>query len=664
VFNQIQLRAKELRAATRSRKARIALSASLVAIVLLLASCGSSNNLTLQNPTAPASSSPTIAFNPAPAKTISLAATATFTAVVSNDPTNAGVDWVLLCQSGTNCGTLAPLHTASAKPSTYTPPSSISGNSQTITVEAFATANHNANVNTALTLTAFASNLKGTYVFATQGEDAVSLGPYQIAGVIVLDGNGNVTSGEQTFADALLSVSDTITGGSYYIGPDGRGTLTINTADQNIGQLGIENLGLVFLSSSQALIQTLDNPNLSQFSNELSTGTLQLQTSTAAPTKGYAFQVNGGDISTNSLAMGGILNIDSTNAISGNGSVIDEVDAATGLTPSVTPTGTLTNPDSFGKVQFSLTASFASTLQFTGYIVNSQRIQLIESDINGSGGGFGATAGIAIGQGATTGTFTSNSALSGNYVLDIFGEDYDEVPLSLASDGQFTADGAGNLTNGYDDEVLSQAGVVISDSFTGIYAVDPSGTGRVDTESSITFTVNGPGPELIFYLTGNGNPPLVLDADINPDSIADGSIGSGFVFPQSAPPFSFNGKFGTTYIQTGQSLENSATGQITANGSAGTLSGVVDTNVGFELTIVPNPDTTLTGTFGAIPTTGRFTGTLTNTFFPAATTEVIAVAYYPVSPSQILFIETDFLNSQVLTFGYFASRTVVCPTCQ
>ena len=146
-------------------------------------------------------------------QTISLNAATTITAVVNDDSSNAGVDWSLLCQTGSNCGTLSPLHTASGAAASYAPPPVISGNSQTFAIEAFATADHNTNVVTSITVTGFAGNLKGTYVFETLGSDAN--GPFQLAGAIVLDGNGRIISGEQTHSDYLLTVSDPITGGSY-----------------------------------------------------------------------------------------------------------------------------------------------------------------------------------------------------------------------------------------------------------------------------------------------------------------------------------------------------------------------------------------------------------------------------------------------------------------
>jgi len=637
------------------REKRLGLVILLAAAVWLNA-CGGSNNLSLQNPAAPSTAAISISFNPAPAQTVSLAGTVPLKAVVTNDSSSAGVDWALLCTGGSNCGTLQPLHTASGSATTYSPPAVISGNSMSLTIEAFATADHSSNAVTALTVTAFGSSLKGNYVFATRGEDANGI--FQLAGVVVLDGNGKVTSGEQTHNDPLMSRFDAITGGSYYVGADGRGTLTLTTADSNIGQQGMENFSLVVLSNSKALMATLDNPNLTQ-SIEVSEGTLDLQAATSAPAGGYAFTMNGVDIATSPMAMGGIMNIDSPNNISGAGSVADQ-DDATNVTENATLSGALTSPDKFGMLIFNLTTGFAPTLQFTGYIVDTSHIKLIESDNAGSGSGFGTTAGIAIGQGSATGTFLTNSSFAGNYVFDIGGEDPSGIPGSLASYGQFSADTAGDLNTGYSDESLTVFQVAISDSFTGSYILDPSGDGRID--SNTTFSKSGAGPELIFYLTGNGNPPLVLDAEDNGNSLAFGSIGTGAAHPQAAPPFSFNGKYGTESLESSGAFFDTNTGQITANGDSETLSGVVDTTFSFT----PDPDTPLAGTFGSIPNTGRFTGSLTNGLFltQANSTNSIPVALYPVSSNLLFFIETDLLLSGESTFGYFTIRTPVCSICQ
>lgn len=631
-----------------------------LATTIILSGCGGPST-NVQNPPPPPLTSVSIAFQPSPPVSISIGSSTQITAVVNNDTTTAGVDWTLLCPVGANCGKLSPLHTASGGSVTYTPPSLISGNSQTFTIEGFATADHSKNVVAPITVTGFASILEGTYVFATQGEDLNSA--FQLAGVIVLDGNGKVTSGEQTHSDYLSSVSDPITGGSYFIGPDGRGRLTINTADQNIGQAGIENLSLVVLDNTRAFIQTFDDTSLPTLSAEASSGTLELQTSTAAPTGGYAFVVGGVDVTSVPLSVGGVLNVDSPNTISGNGSVADENEISTGLSSANTISGTLTSPDSLGAVKFSLTAGFAPSLKFTGYIVDATHIKLIEADIDGTGAGFGSTAGVAVAQGSATGTFTNNSAFAGTYVFNILGQDPSLVPSSLASLGQFTADASGNLSNGFNDEVLAGISVlkgtpfVVSDSFTGTYTLDFNGTGRVD--STITYTNSGAGPELIFYLTGNGNPPLVLDADST--SLGSGiSVGTGSAHPQGTSPFLFNGPLAVTFVQSnGSTYENDATGQVTVNGNSDTLMGIIDTN----LSTTPSPNTALSGTFAA-PTTGRFTGTLTNAFFTTPNT-TISVAFYPVDANNVFFIETDFSASATSTLGYFAAKTPLCsmPAC-
>ena len=636
----------------RALATRIRIFSLLLAPVLaLLNGCGGGSTNNVQNPPPTESSTVSIAFQPAPPSSVVLNSSVPLTAVVTNDPAQAGVDWSLLCTGNSGCGVLSPLHTASGAPATYTPPSTIPGNNQTFTIEAFATADHTKNLVTPMTVTGFASALKGTYVFQTQGVDAN--GVFQLAGVIVLDGNGNITSGEQTHSDIAASVSDPISGGAYYIGPDGRGTITINTADASIGQQGVENLSLVFLSSSQALIATLDNPNLPG-SNETSSGILELQTSTMAPTGGYAFSVSGIDISLQPMAMGGVLNIDSPKTISGSGSVADQDDAGS-VTPGAGISGTVSDPDSLGRITFNLTADFAPTpVQFTGYMIDATHIKLIESDNNSSGSPFGCTAGLAIGQGTATGTFKKNTSFAGKYVFEILGQDLTGFPTSLASAGQFTADSSGNLKAAFNDEFLAGFDVEIADAFTGTYTLDHTGTGRVD--SSVNYNVNGPGPELIFYLIGNGNPALVLDADVN-----IGSLGAGVAYPQAAAPFSFSGKYGLYFTQSTFGLENDATAQITVDGNARTLSGVVDTN----LFLSPQPNTPLTGIFNAIANSGRTRGALTNTFFPspASSPDTLAVRYYFIDSEHGFFIESDSVSSGDLTLGYFAARSTVCPTC-
>jgi hypothetical protein len=635
------------------------------AMLSVLAGCGGGGNtFNVQNPPPPPNTTVAIAFQSAPPASIGINTTATLSAAVNNDPSNAGVDWSLTCKVAGNCGTLSTLHTASGAPVTYTPPASFAGNSEPVNIVAYATADHSQNVVAPLTVSAFGGNLKGTFVLQAQGIDT-SLLAYQFAGVIVLDGNGGITSGEQTvnFFDQnvglVITKIDPITGGEYFLGSDGRGTITINTNDQDVGQTGVETFSFVSLSASQALIAQTDF-------NESATGTMDLQTSTAAPTGGYAFVVSGTDLATASpVAFGGVFNIDSPNTISGAGSVTDQNLAGT-LTAKQSLSGTLSAPDSFGAVTLNLTVpgfTNANVFQFTGYIVDATHIKLIESD-NTQGSGSGSTGGLAIGQGSATGTFADNSSFSGTYVYGLLGADLTGfTPSTMTSVGLFTSDGNGGLATGFTDTFLQQngnqgfAGSQISATFNGTYAVDTEGTGRVRAQLS-HFTPHptpGTSPVLFLYLTGNGNPPLVL-VGVDPNY---SSVGAGLAYPQSAAPFTFSGDYGLSFTQQNGS-ENDGTGVLTANSSANTQSGVADANSAFN----PTSNNPITGTFGTPDSNGRFSGTFASPIFDFSP---FAAEYYAIDSNRGFFIETDLVNSTapsaVVSFGYYAARTPVCPGC-
>ncbi|MGH9499524.1 MAG: hypothetical protein ACRD3L_10320 [Terriglobales bacterium] len=606
------------------------------------------------------------------------------------------MDWSLTCAAGVTCGSLASPHTASGQPQVYTPPSTLSSNSQSVTIAAFATADHTKNTVTALNISAFGNVLKGTYVVETQGSDIVG-NPYHRAGVIVLDGNGGVTGGEQTvnFVDLntnlFSSVNDAVTGGSYFVGADGRGTLTVNTKDPNIGQQGIQTFSFVVLSNSRALVTKLDNGNLSGSSGETSVGTLDLQNSQArdiVPAKGYAFVANGTDTNGFGMALGGVFNVDSPQTISGAGSAVDQINAdlfGPGVvTPSASVSGSVSTPDSFGVFRIALSTDFGA-VHLTAYpLGNGTHLKLIETD-----GAIGSTVGDAFSQGSATGSFTTLSTFTGNYVFGIFGRDFNNGgPASLDAAGLFSTAGGGSLTNGYVDESQLGLPLQISDGFQAVYAVgkgsdpnsktDPEGIGRFYIPLSnntgfpnFTFSTssNGTGPAWVFYLTGNGGPALMLDADVEPSFASGlffgGGVGTGISYPLVAGT-SFSGPYGTTFAQNINFSESDAVGEIGAKGGA--LSGVLDINSAFGP--VATNDNSLSGSYQNSPIGNRLTGTLTDAFFMTnQSTTSLSMAFYPVDSTQGFFVENDLADgmgntiSGDLTFGYYVTRTPVCQGC-
>ena len=649
------------------------LSLFLAAITLVIAGCGGGSTLNVENSPAPESTKVSIAFQTTPAETIEIGQSLDVAAVVSNDDSKSGVDWTVSCQQGSDCGSLSSFHTSSGQPTTYTPPSTISGDTEGVNIVAFATADHAQNAAASITVKTVKAppgKLKGQYVLQAQGVDFVSLLPYQFAGVVVLDGNGVVTSGEQTVniydqnVGSLLSKSDPITGGSYLIGPDGRGTLTLNTDDPQVGLGGTETFSFVVLSNSEALIAQTDG-------TAATSGTMDLQTSVAPLTGGYAFVMNGTDVGTFlPTAFGGVFNVDSPNTISGNGSLADQNLNGT-VTLQQPLSGTVSNPDPFGAVTIDLNIDFAFVpVQFIGFIVDATHIKLIETD-NASGAGFGSTGGLAIGQGSATGTFT-NAALSGTYVFGVPGVDLTEnfigtAPATFTSVGVFTADGGGNLQDGFTDTFLQAnciqeacfangtPGAQISGGFTGTYTVDTSGAVQANFNSFSPAPTPDYSPSFVFYLTGNGTPALVLDLGdtlINNDTGFPSypSVGAGIAYPQSADSLTFSGEYGLSLTQQNFG-EIDATGQMTADAASNTLSGVIDTSSGAFNAL-------LNGSFAALGPDGRFSGTLGGDAFPVPfTTE-----FYAIDSGHGFFVESDLHdpnNPGVVALGYYAVRTAV-----
>ncbi len=688
------------------------------AVMALLAGCGSNNTFSPPNPPPPPPSTLSISITTVPAAPASgqpvpvpINGTVTLTATVTNDPTNAGVDWSLLptsCQANTApCGTLSAPHTPSATPVIYTPPASFPNNNLNVVVVAYATADQSHNALSQIDVSAFGSNLSGTYILEAQGSDS-TFNPYQFAGLVVLDGNGNITAGQQTvnFFDqtvgAQVSDTNTITGGSYFLGPDGRGTITINPANSDIGP---ESFSFVFLSSSQALIAALPTSALTISGS----GTMDLQDpkyqATPPPTLppgSYAFVTNG-TTGTAPQAFGGILDIDSSDDVVQSGSVMDQYIAINGTgTPPVAgntkPSGSVSNPSSFGGViTLALNVPTFSnsnpTPAFTGYIVDDNHIKLIEND------GTSSTVGLAIAQGSDTGTF-SDASFSGTYAFGVTGADLDNInippaPTTLASAGLFTADGVGDL-NGFTDTLLQSNtyagpnggctvngaapnGAQISAAFDGAtYSVGQLGRVAVSLDRFSPQPVcKGFASHFIFYLIGNGTAALALE-------VGNGNypfVGAGIAYLQSTSPTfpdpTPNNMYGFSFTQQNGS-EYDGTAQMTVNPSANppSLSGTVDNNTGvgqsFTGTFAPQPSCPVSpsssgcfaGTFSNVQGNSAFVGTP-----PAGDTYAFAADFYIIDADHGFFVESDLLRQQTpqVSFGYYACRNSVTgtppPTC-
>ena len=423
--------------------------ASILAIIFLISlmGCGGSSSST-----PPPSIS--VAFNPAPPTSLQVNATASLTAVVSNDSANAGVTWSVTCGSAGACGGVNPTSTASGAATTYTAPAAVpTGN--TVKVTATSVTDTTKSASATIIITAVASS---NYSFYLSGMESVNGGPnfYALAGSVTIDANGNVVTGEQDYNDGTgyTFPGDTISGGTltWLDATTGQGTLTLNTNDTKVGASGVETLGVQFVNTNHALIVQFDG-------SATSSGSMDLQTLSSTLNDGnYAFTLSGVDATYYPVVFGGVFQISASGtALQG---VFDANDA--GVVKTEQPfSATISTADGFGRGTITVAnGNIATTVIY--YIIGPEAIRIIDMDATDSG------VGSAFGQG--TGTFSSTSLVS-----SVFGVESNSFAPSYAAAGMFTTDGAGNISTGVADD--NEEGTIYSDkSISGTYAIPASST--------------------------------------------------------------------------------------------------------------------------------------------------------------------------------------------
>ncbi|HSY70224.1 MAG TPA: hypothetical protein VK813_16355 [Edaphobacter sp.] len=567
-----------------------------------------------------------VAFNPAPPTSLPAGTTTPLTAVVSNDSKSAGVTWTVTCGSSGACGSFNPTSTASGTATTYTAPAAIpTGN--TVAVTATSVTDPTKSQSATITIGAPPAVLaNGTYVYHFSGWD--NNGPSFFAGAFTVAG-GVITGGEQDFSDpATIDPAQPLVASQCSLSTVGGNIqIVLATADTSLGVNGLETLRGTVVSSTRVLISEYDTFGTG-------TGSIDLQTSAAAPSGGYAFAISGWYSTTTAntpLAIGGVLNI-SGSTISITGSVFDfNLGGTVGQALQFTTGSTVSAPDSFGRVTFTLVPTSTSNVPsfiLTGYIVGTNQIQIIESQTDTLSADLGGTA---LGQGSNTGSFNLTSIASKTYVFAAAGADVNNPLATYAGSFAFNSSGglAGNLTI---NDFTYFSGNTPSTLAGGSYTVDP--TGRVTISN-----VNAQPADATFtfqlYLDGNGN-ALELGADSE-------EVTEGPAYLQSNTSADFEG----SYALVGQGILNSsptfpawgAVGPVTV--SSDNINGSTDYN---EQGVTPSQAVALTGT------ETNSTGVLSITGLDAlAFTSPRSYNYIPIDNKRVFAIENDGLSQSLLT---------------
>jgi hypothetical protein len=225
-----------------------------------------------------------------PTNSIVINQSAPLVATVSNDPSNAGVDWSASCgASAGNCGSFSPTHTASGAATSYTAPTAAPPGG-TVTITAASTTSSSQTATYTLTVTAGVppdSLLSGQFVMLLSAKNSSS-GPFALGGYLTGDGAGNITTGTLDAVNrngGLVSVLPS----TYSIGPDGRGQIQLSTSSSlGVNGSGAVTLSVVFVTPQHALLTETD-------SSGAATGTLDLQNASgfAGFTGTYSLQLSG-----------------------------------------------------------------------------------------------------------------------------------------------------------------------------------------------------------------------------------------------------------------------------------------------------------------------------------------------------------------------------------
>ncbi|MCU1220128.1 MAG: hypothetical protein JWN42_1325, partial [Candidatus Angelobacter sp.] len=518
--------------------------------------------------------------------TLSAGATQTFTATVTNDPSNA-VIWEVNGVVGGNStfGTIDTSGHYIAPAAPATAPLSVTAISQ---ADPFQSASATVNVKFSN------ASLAGDYVFlVTVGDTNQALGNAPgfsfAAGRFHADGNGILSAGVED-RNTLNQGSATNVNftGSYTVGPDGRGTATIATAAGS--------------TPFRFALTSGDRGQLIEFDGAFAASGFVLRQDPAAIANvsgTYVFSLFG-DSAGQPLGIIGRLTADGAGNLTGG-----EIVNSGGNVVDASITGTYTvGPGGRG---LATVTSALATQHFAFYIASASTVQFIDIDPPTVSGRSAGTLFQQANIGFTNASLGSSAFfLSGTFVQG----------GAFTAGGRFDTDGAGHL-NGIVDVISFpvQPNLAISNT----YFVNSDGSGRLG------FTSSGAASTGFDFWMISDNQAVMLQLGTIPAN--QGTVSTGLLFRQQPGTFTtaqFQGNYAFAVEQVNQGSAQAASGQITADG-IGALTGTED------LAIPPSPDLSLTGTW-SIGTNGRGAGSVTIGLSSSP------LVFYPISPVEIIFM--------------------------
>jgi hypothetical protein len=466
--------------------------------------------------------------------------------------------------------------------------------------------------------------INGAYAFFFHGFD--TQGVVTMDGAIVTNGSGTVSGGSEDINRVSGTTLAAVVTGTYAIGTDGRGTMTL-TATNGVGQKLTSVYQLVLDSDGNARFFENDASNttpppLPTFGEGIMKRQVGSNFAGANFSGNYAFGLTGQDLTTAPASLVGVIHADGGTTITPG--TLDFNDAGL-YSPGLPASGNFSVSSTVGRLVtsliFQIPSSAQVTLNFACYFVSSTDLFVIEIDTTDAT--HPRIGGEMILQDPAT--VFDNTALNGGSVLSGTGVHMNASAfvglLSSASNGSatvaFNQNAGGTITQGT--------------AIPGSYVMTPNG--RVE------FTgFGGLGPRFAAaYLTGVNQGFLIGSDNDSTEGLLENQVGAPF------NASSILGSYALSAPNPADNLVSNLIGQTSGNG-ASLLQGVVDeVNSSGQ-----NPAQSFVGNY-LLSASGQGTIT-TNTPVGIPTN----LALYVVSPSRIRMISTDSVDQhpQVIFFDH------------
>jgi hypothetical protein len=316
--------------------------------------------------------------------------------------------------------------------------------------------------------------------------------PYTAAGVLIVDGSGNVTGGNDAYWG-------TITDGTYSVTSNGTGAINLNTSNQNGTQslvwgITVANASATNSPGSFAVIEADAFASSAGAAYEQSADTMNTPPSGTFVFRTHVASVGasaaGSENSVGTIAFSGT-------AVSGNE---DWVNGGVASGQFTSFSGTF-SPPSAGVGSVSFTGGLGPRT-FDYFVIDANHLLLYETDsVNVTLG-----LGRAESQQTPEGGFV-NASFSGSFAFGGRGDTNAYGAGSVNEVGQIAADGNGNITGGSLDSVRGGSPQLAQTIVPGTYTVAPNGrlttTLGTSGEGSVAAVLYLVSPTRAFFLVND-----------------------------------------------------------------------------------------------------------------------------------------------------------------